>query len=223
MARARKKALPAPTTDTAPETATPDVFDQAIAARQQAEAIVHQVAESTRLPDAEREAAHEHGHQHGHNGHAARHAHIANPSGHRRPLRKLPGTLSITAGDLKVRLIDKGDNLAGIGIQVVTPEGRKLTDEEKQLVRKHVKGTEQEPSGYQWMGDLEMWHKHIARGDERREDIPPARAVAIRLDAERRVEGLAEDLRRLHGQETGFTGAETQRRESGQENGHSAA
>ncbi|MDY3551464.1 hypothetical protein R5W24_000540 [Gemmata sp. JC717] len=197
--------------------------------RKKAAAPATEVTQPTEQPaaevtPAEREAAHEHGHAHRENSHAARYAHIANPSTHRRPVRKLPGTMSLIAGDLTVRLIDKGDNLAGIGIQVVTPEGRTLSEEEKALVRKHVKGTEAEPSGFRWLGELEMWHKAILRDGEFEDQVPPSRPVAIRLDAERRVEALAEDLRRLHGQASGFVGAEEQRREmAAQGSGHSPA
>lgn len=210
MARTKKK----PAEDI---TFNPAEFDtpQSEPAANPATPIVQELTEHTRLPEAtEREAAHE-------GGHSTRQfatGFIANPSSKRREShaavgRKLPGTLGITAGDLVVRLIDKGDNMAGIGIRVEVPEGRELSEEEKAIIRLHVKGTEDKPSGFTWQGKLGMWHKHIAREGERLDDIPPTRAVAIRLDAESRVERLAESLRHHQADPVGFADRIRQQRE----------
>ncbi|QEL18772.1 hypothetical protein [Limnoglobus roseus] len=223
MARTRKKSdtavAEAPTTSEQEPTFNPSEFDPAL--QQQAGEIVHAVAESTRMePEAQS------------NGFASQHApkarasgFVANPSTTRRTShaesvgRKLPGTLSILAGDLTVRLIDKGDNEAGIGIRIETPNGRKLTDEEKDIVRRHVKGEEGEQTGFKWNADVEMWHKHIVREGEYVDQVPPSRPVAIRLDAERRVEKLAEALREHSADPVGYAEQVKQRREQAAESG----
>ncbi len=233
MAR-RKKAEAAVTDDTpipeetvtepkaAPESPPvepkPDIFDEQIALRQQeaAKAIVQDVADATKLPESEPLA----------NGFAAKHApgHIANPSSKRREshvaaVRKLPGTLTVMAGDLAVRLIDAGDNRMGIGIRVEAPEGRKLTEDEIAIIRKHVKGEEGEQTGFTWDRDNQMWHKHIVRENEFEDQVPPSRPVAIRLDAERRVEQLAEALRQHSADPAGYVEMIRQRREQAAEAG----
>ncbi|OWK42103.1 hypothetical protein FRUB_04181 [Fimbriiglobus ruber] len=103
----------------------------------------------------------------------------------------------MAAGDMKVRLVDKGDNAAGIGIRVEFPEGstNRPTPDEKEVIRRHIKGEEGEQTGFNWNGSMGMWHKPIARPGEHADDVPSARAIAIRLDAENRVESLAEALR----------------------------
>lgn len=206
MAKARKKAneekeahLDQPAeTSTAVAPREPDVFDEQIAC--QAEQ-VHRDAE-----------------------HRAATAHIANPSSVRRPhhgfanavshrRNNLPSTLGIKAGDMQVQLIDKGNNMAGIGIRVVFPEDRKPTEEEKAIIRHHVKGEGDERTGFNYNGSLGMWHKDIARPGEGPSDIPASRAVAIRLDAESRVEKLAEALRQHSADPVGFAESVRQRRE----------
>lgn len=221
MGRTRKKAAEAAVTDdtaiTSPDdTVTepkdtsfnPQEFDPAF--QQQAAAIVRDVAEGTKLPESEPPA----------NGFVAKHApgHIANPSSKRRErhaaaVRKLPSTMSVVAGDLVVRLIDKGDNLAGIGIRVEMPEGRTLTEDEKAIIRKHVKGEEGEQTGFRWDSDLQFWHKHIVRENEFEDQVPPSRPVAIRLDAESRVEKLADALRQHSADPAGYAEMIQQRRE----------
>lgn len=219
MAKARTKTKTAEAPTDADTSFNPSEFEQPTAAE-----IVQSVADSTHLPDThQRESAHENGHSH-----AARHprqhapGHIANPSskrreGHAVSVRKLPGSLSVTAGDLIVRLIDAGDNRMGIGIRVELPEGRQLTDDEKQIIRRHVKGEDGEQTGFSWDRDNQMWHKHIVREGEHSDDVPRTRPVAIRLDAESRVEKLAEALKHHQADPVGFAEMVKQRREQAAE------
>ena len=164
--------------------------------------------------------------QHPANGFAAKHApgHIANPSSKRREshaaaVRKLPGTLTVMAGDLAVRLIDAGDNGMGIGIRVEVPEGCKLTEDEKAIIRRHVKGEDGEQTGFAWDDFNKMWHKAIVRQNEFEDQVPPSRPVAIRLDAENRVEKLAEALRQHSADPAGYAEMILQRREQAAEAG----
>jgi hypothetical protein len=122
----------------------------------------------------------------------------------KRQIRPLPDKRTVNAGQARVQFIDKGDNMAGIGIRVVFPEGHQITNEEKEIIRRHVKGEEGEKTGFAWQGDIGMWHKHIAREGERAEDIPASRAVAIRLDAESRVQKLADALRHHYADPIGY-------------------
>lgn len=232
MARSRKKAQELAATETPAEQSRPEVTTEPAPAQPavsiQPEGIVHApvtehpVAEQHRPMTEERQAAHENGHQphshaerhHKHREHAS--GFIANPSSKRREshaegVRKLPGKLMVKAGDLAVRMIDAGDNRMGIGIKVEVPEGRTLTHEEKDIIRKHVRGEEGEHTGFRWDHDNRMWHKAIVQNFENPDEIPPTRPVAIRLDAESRVEKLAEALRQHHGKAEGFVQAEEHR------------
>jgi hypothetical protein len=166
-------------------TSEPDVFDEAIDAQRKAQAatVIHQVADSTVMPTD----------------HAP--GYIANPSstvrvnGHVEAIKKRTAQphskTTFPAGDMIVHLIDKGENEAGIGIRVEFPQGAKNrpNEEEKAIIRRHVKGEEGQESGFAWKGDFGMWHKDIGR------DSSPNRAVAIRLDAESRVQKLADALK----------------------------
>lgn len=151
--------------------------------------------------------------------------HIANPSSRPRPhnfansVKKLPGTLGIRAGDLVVELVDFG-NAGGVGIRVIPNEGRMLTDEEKNIIRTHVKGEEGHPSGFSWQGKDKLWHKPIRRDGERLEDIPRARPVAIRLDAESRVEKLADALKQHAADPVGYAEQIKQQREQAAQSQH---
>jgi hypothetical protein len=224
MARNRKKELPTTDTQTTethhteehlPEGATD--FNPAELERQhehqQKAAEVHEVSEA--IPED--------------NGHHASHhkPHVANPSsrprephnGHAaavsRRQQKLPDKLEIPAGDMLVQLIDKSDNAAGIGIRVVFPDGAegRPTAEEKAIIRRHVKGEEGESTGFNWNGQVGMWHKHIVREGEHPDDVPATRAVAIRLDAENRVEKLADALRQHAADPVGYADRVRQDRE----------
>ena len=207
MARTKKKELPS--TDTTypdPDTSfNPSDFDTEL--QQTAAEIVQSVADSTVPPDS--------------NGYAARTqapGHIANPSskrrdGHAAGVRKLPGKFGVAAGDLWVHMIDKGDNRAGIGIRVEVPEGRTLTDDEKAIIRLHVKGEEGEQTGFAWDRDNGMWRKDIVRPGEHIDDVPRTRPVAIRMDAERRVETLGAALRQHSVDPVGYAEMIRQQRE----------
>ena len=109
---------------------------------------------------------------------------------------------SIPVGDLIVHRLDKGSNKAGIGILVQVPEGRTRTDDEKEAIRTVMKGetvTGRE-SPFKWNGLIQpkMWHAEIGY------DAPPAKAVAIRLDAESRVHKLADALKHVQADPVGY-------------------
>ena len=148
-------------------------------------------------------------------------AHILNPSRTRRESHTeavtrrqlgLPSKLSISAGDMRVQMIDAGKNEMGIGIRVVFPENRKPTDEEKEIIRHYIKGEDGEHSEFKWDANAAMWHKHIFRHGERPDDVPPSRPVAIRLDAESRVQKLADALREHSADPASYTDRVQQRR-----------
>lgn len=148
---------------------------------------------------------------------------IANPSSRRREshaesvTRRLPDKLTLTAGDMKVQMIDAGRNEMGIGIRVVFPEDRKPTDEEKDIIRTFIKGDESHPTGFKWDAGVGMWHKMILREGEHVDDVPPSRPVAIRLDAESRVQKLADALREHSADPVGYAEMVQQRREQSAE------
>ena len=126
--------------------------------------------------------------------------------------RKYPDKLLIPVGDLKVQLIDSGRNIDGIGVRVVYPDGKEPSDAEKEIIRKHMKSPNGDfPSGFKWEGQAGLWHKQIGR------DAPPHVATAIRLDAERRVEAIANDLKQLHGIEYSHADAVEERKGQGAE------
>jgi hypothetical protein len=152
-------------------------------------------AEPAAAPQPEQPPAHGQ-----HTGHASK----ARPKAPR-----LPDTCIRSAGDLLVQLIDKGDNAAGIGIRVLAPEGRSLTGEEKGIIRAHVRGDG--GTGFDWKQGLGMWHKPVGA------DAPAMKAVAIRLDAERRVAALAADLAEHHRDPQGFAARVRQGREQAAE------
>jgi hypothetical protein len=194
---------PEPERPAPPVTEAPDIFDSVIAARQ-AEARA-----STETPAAPTTAS---------SGplHSDKHAerpvpHIANPSSVRREShaesvsRRLPDKLTITAGDLKVQLIDAGRNEMGIGIRVAVPEGRRLSDDEKAIIRRLIKGEDGEHTGFSWDAGAGIWLKPIIRKGEFEDQVPPSRPVAIRLDAERRVQSLAEALRDYLSDSVGYS------------------
>jgi hypothetical protein len=123
--------------------------------------------------------------------------------------------LTIPAGDMLVHLLDKADNAAGIGIRIEFPEGSKgrPTEEEKEIIRRHVMGEPGQESGFGWNRKLGMWHKDIVREGENPRAVPPNRAIAIRLDAERRVHNLADALRHHAADPAGYAARIEQERE----------
>ena len=232
MARSRTKKAdtqtdaPNPADDTSFDVETFDAApppDPAV----EAERIVHGLAEQTRLEPALTEPSRPEPDQPRlpDEPPAGSHSLIANPSSTRRPeshasrVNRLPSTLGVPAGDLIVKLIDKGDNRAGIGIRIDTLDGRTLSDEEKQVVREIVRGDGGDRTGFEWRPEIRMWHKPIIRQGEHPADVPPSRPVAIRLDAENRVQALAEALRELQADPVGFADRVQQRREQAAEAG----
>jgi hypothetical protein len=139
---------------------------------------------------------------------------IAPTNGHAAAVRQRRSVehskLTVPAGDMLVHLLDKGDNEAGIGIRITFQDGAKgrPTEEEKSIIRRVIKGEgEERPSGFAWNKENNMWHKEIGA------DSPMSRSVAIRLDAESRVERLAEELREHQADPVGFAEMVQQRRE----------
>jgi hypothetical protein len=220
MARPRKKELPAPQTESLPADSTP--VPPVEATLQPAE-IIHGASESPRadpvvlsgsnqieerLPESSEPV-----------GRTFASGHIANPTAVRREshaeaaTRRLPDKLTVTAGDMKVQLIDAGRNELGVGIRVVFPQGRGPTDQEKELIRSHIRGEDGEPSGYKWDANAGLWHRPILKHGEHPEDVPPMRAVHVRLDGESRVQKLAEALREHSTDPVGYADMVQNRRE----------
>jgi hypothetical protein len=157
------------------------------------------------MESAQHEAAHSNGHG---NGHVA----AINRKTQEYSKRVIP------AGDLAVHYISKADNKAGVGIKVEFPGGRKPNAEEKEIIRRIVKGEgEQYPSGFEWKKDFAMWHKHFERPDEDLQDVPTIRIAAIRGDAERRAERLADALKQHQADPVGYREmVQQQRAQAGQ-------
>jgi hypothetical protein len=150
-------------------------------------------------------------------------AHIANPSttrrGHAAAVRRthdLPDKLTVIAGDLKVQMIDRGSNEAGVGIRVEFPNGRKPTPEELEIIRDHMRSENGRP-GLNWDRHAGMWHAEIVRPGEHPNEVPASRPVAVRLSVESRVQKLAEALREHQADPAGFAEQVRQRREQGSE------
>ena len=155
------------------------------------------------------------------NGHASQHSpttngYIANPSSTRRDghaaavewrRSDFPDKITIPAGDMKVQFIGKVDNRAGVGIRVVFHEGRKNcpTAEEKDIVCKYIKGEDGERTGFTWNGQFGMWHPEIVRPGEDARNAAMTLTVAIRLDAESRVQELADALKHHQADAVGYS------------------
>ena len=80
-------------------------------------------------------------------------------------------------------------------------------------IRHHLKADHGKSSGFSWRRDFDMWHKPIVRPDEDPHNIPPSRAVAIRLDAENRVQKLADALKHHAADPVGYADQVRQERE----------
>jgi hypothetical protein len=151
-------------------------------------------------------------------------AFVANPSttrrGHAAAVTRrqhdLPDKMTMVAGDLKVQMIDRGSNEAGVGIKVVFLNGRKPTPEELEIIRDHMKGENGRP-GLNWDRHAGMWHAEIVRPGEHPNEVPASRPVAVRLSVESRVQKLAEALREHQADPAGFAEQVRQRREQGSE------
>lgn len=159
-----------PATD--PTSFNPAEFDR----QAQAAEVVSQVAAHTAMPP-------ENGHSH-------------TAAVKKRARHQEHSKITLPAGDMKVHLLDRGQNEAGIAIRVEFPEGKdRPTAEKKEVIRSVMKADTQDgrPSGFEWKGKSGAWVKDIGA------DSPPARSVAIRLDAEARTERLAEALKAAPG------------------------
>lgn len=125
--------------------------------------------------------------------------------------------ISIPVGDLVVHYLDKGSNKAGVGIFVEKPENRELTEAEKEAIRTemHAKTVTGRESPQKWNGKIKpkMWHAEIG------EDAHPAKAVAIRLDAESRTQNLAEALKHAQKDPEGYQKMVQQQREQAENQG----
>ena len=84
----------------------------------------------------------------------------------------------------KVELIEDG-NAGGVGIKLTYDDpAERPSDAVKQILKE---GDEQRP-GFAYRGDLKQWRKRVGS------DADPKRAVAIRMDAERRFEAVGEQM-----------------------------
>lgn len=97
-------------------------------------------------------------------------------------VRKPRGVLGRYFRDRRVQLIDDG-NAGGVGIKLTYDDPAERPSEAVKQILKE--GDEKRP-GFTYRGDLKEWRKRIGA------DADPRTAVAIRLDAERRVEAIAE-------------------------------
>jgi hypothetical protein len=194
----------------------PSEFDPEM--KRQTEAVVQSVADATRIEPESTETPRENGFTAQHEPRTHAPGHIANPSSRRREShaasvgRRLPSTLSAVAGDLVVSVIDRGNNLDGIGIRVEFPDGRRPTAEELEIIREHMQSENGRP-GLRWDRQAGIWHAEIVRQGEHPADIPPSRPVAVRLSVEGRVERLAQALREHQEDPMGFAEQVRQRRE----------
>lgn len=111
----------------------------------------------------------------------------AESPGPQRPPRAAPKPRSVLSRALpgrKVEMIDDG-NAAGLGIQLSFDDPAERPSETVKQILKE--GDDQRP-GFGYRGDLKQWRKRIGA------DADPRTAVAIRLDAERRVEAIGDQM-----------------------------
>lgn len=99
-------------------------------------------------------------------------------------VKKVHGVYGRYLKDRRVVLIDDG-NAGGIGIQLSYDDPKERPSEEVKQILKE--GDDQRP-GFTYRGDLKQWRKRIGH------DADPRTAVAIRLDAERRVDAIGERM-----------------------------
>ncbi len=99
-------------------------------------------------------------------------------------VKKVHGVYGRYFKDRRVVLIDDG-NAGGIGIQLAYDDPKERpSDEVKQILKE---GDDKRP-GFAYRGDLKQWRKRIGH------DADPRTAVAIRLDAERRVDAIGDRM-----------------------------
>lgn len=86
--------------------------------------------------------------------------------------------------DRRVELIDDG-NAGGVGIKLSYDDpADRPSDAVKQILKE---GDDKRP-GFTYQGGRKLWHKRIGA------DADPRTAVAIRLDAERRVDAIGDQM-----------------------------
>jgi hypothetical protein len=106
------------------------------------------------------------------------------PTRAQKAVAKLRSVLGRYLPRKKVELIDDLND-GGLGIRLGFDDPAERPSEEvKQLLKE---GDEQRP-GFGYRGDLKQWRKRIGT------DADPRAAVAIRLDAERRIEAVADRM-----------------------------
>jgi hypothetical protein len=98
--------------------------------------------------------------------------------------KKPHGVIGRYFKDRRVELIDDG-NAAGLGIKLSYDDPKERPSEEiKQILKE---GDEKRP-GFSYRGDLKQWRKRVGS------DADPRTAVAIRMDAERRVDAIGDQM-----------------------------
>jgi hypothetical protein len=108
----------------------------------------------------------------------------AQPTRTQRAVEKLRSVLGRYLPRKRVELIDDF-NSGGVGIKLGFDDpAERPSDEVKQILRE---GDDRRP-GFAYQGDRKQWRKRIGA------DADPRAAVAIRLDAERRVEAVADRM-----------------------------
>jgi hypothetical protein len=108
----------------------------------------------------------------------------AEPAAPQPAVRKLHSVLTRKFDDRRVELIDDG-NAGGLGIKLTYDDPNERPSEAVKQILKE--GDDQRP-GYSYHRELKQWRKRIGR------DADPRTAVAIRLDAERRVDAIGEQM-----------------------------
>jgi hypothetical protein len=99
-------------------------------------------------------------------------------------VNKVHGVYGRFFKDRRVELIDDG-NAGGIGIKLSYDDpAERPSDEIKQILKE---GDDKRP-GFTYRGDLKQWRKRVGK------DADPRTAVAIRLDAERRVDAIGDRM-----------------------------
>ena len=107
---------------------------------------------------------------------------VAEQSAPHPTVKKIRDVIGRHFKDRHVELIDDG-NSGGIGIKLSYDDPAERPSEEiKQILKE---GDDKRP-GFTYNRDLRQWRKRIGR------DADPRTAVAIRLDAERRVDAIGE-------------------------------
>jgi hypothetical protein len=108
----------------------------------------------------------------------------AQPTRAERAVEKLRAVLARYFPRKKVELIDDG-NAGGLGIKLTYDDPAERPSEE---VKQILKAPDGNYHGFGFAGAIKQWRKAIGR------DAEPKRAVAVRLDAERRFEAIGDRM-----------------------------